>query len=289
MSIYRSLGGNSLHHFILTRFNLLLWNKDKEGQKVRSTSWLEHRFGLFEKYCLPSISNQTKKDFDWIVLFDSTTPDRFKERIKTCQLQCPKLIPIFVKPEDGRFFAQIFKNEVLKRLHGERVITTYLDNDDSLDVRFVEDLHSRAESLPDGTFINYTNGYQFYTDQKYIIRVNYPRNHFMSVVESRDSAELKTIYGFGSHYYIEKIEGVRIERVTNKPMWCEVIHERNMGNDAYFLFGTRMVFDKELLQKCFAVEEAVNSSLGLYLFSFIPRYIKTLFRRIGYFLLGRHW
>lgn len=27
---------NNIQHFILTRFNLLLWNKDKEGNKVRT-------------------------------------------------------------------------------------------------------------------------------------------------------------------------------------------------------------------------------------------------------------
>lgn len=27
---------NDLQHFILTRFNLLLWNKDKEGNRVRT-------------------------------------------------------------------------------------------------------------------------------------------------------------------------------------------------------------------------------------------------------------
>lgn len=47
-----------LQHFLLTRFNLLLWRQDKEGGKVRTTKWLEHRFLLFEKYCLPSIKNK---------------------------------------------------------------------------------------------------------------------------------------------------------------------------------------------------------------------------------------
>lgn len=69
-----------LQHFILTRFNLLLWNKDKENKKVRSKEWLEHRFSLFEKYCLPSIKSQTCQDFEWIVLFDSSTPEMLKEK-----------------------------------------------------------------------------------------------------------------------------------------------------------------------------------------------------------------
>ena len=62
-----------LQHFILTRFNILLWRQDKKGSKVRTTKWLEHRFSLFEKYCLPSIKNQTYQKFEWIVLFDSMT------------------------------------------------------------------------------------------------------------------------------------------------------------------------------------------------------------------------
>ena len=32
---------NDLQHFILTRFNLLLWNKDKEGHRVRTTEMPE--------------------------------------------------------------------------------------------------------------------------------------------------------------------------------------------------------------------------------------------------------
>ena len=172
-----------MQHFILTRFNLLLWNKDKEGNPVRTTKWLAHRFLLFEKYCLPSIIDQTSKSFDWIVLFDRSTPKRFKERIVEYQSKCPQLIPVFVEPEKGRFFAEIFRKEVVKRLNANKVITTYLDNDDALNVRFVEDIQHRAMSFKNRTFINYTDGCQFYSDYKYLLKVHYPRNHFMSVVE----------------------------------------------------------------------------------------------------------
>ena len=122
-----------MQHFILTRFNLLLWNKDKEGNLVRTTKWLEHRFLLFEKYCLPSISNQTCKSFEWIVLFDNSTPDTYKKKISEFQQKCLQLIPIYVSPKEGRYFAQIFRDEVAKRIKDKRVITTYLDNDDAFD------------------------------------------------------------------------------------------------------------------------------------------------------------
>lgn len=267
-----------LQHFILTRFNLFLWQKDKEGCKVRTTKWLEHRFSLFEKYCLPSIKNQTCQDFEWIVLFDSMTPDSFKERITSYQKECSQMIPVFVKPENGRYFAEIFRRVVVKRLKAERVLTTYLDNDDALNIRFAEDIQQRALSLVDGTFIYYKDGYQFYTDYMYMMQIRYNRNHFVSVVENNDASTLKTIYGYGSHYYIDTIKGARIEYVESQPMWCEIVHEKNIGNDAYFLWA-KMIKDTGRLRNNFDVDEDVKFGIRIYVFHFIPRYLKTFVRR----------
>lgn len=300
-----------VNHFILTRFNLRLWRQDKNGSPVRTVEWLEHRFALFEKYCLPSVAAQAYKDFQWIVLFDSKTPEEYRERIEEYRAQCPQLVPVFVESENGRFFAEVFRSEVcrllrplrqaqgpaqqptksptLRQAQGpNRVLTTYLDNDDALAVGFVEDVQRRAATLPDGTFISYIDGYQCYTDHSYVMRIHYPRNHFVSVVESGNPLTLKTIYGYGSHYYIDNIPGSRIEYVISCPLWCEVIHDRNMGNDAYFLHA-KMMSDPELMRRDFAVDVIVKSGAGLYMFHFLPRYVKTFFRRIGYKLFGRKW
>ena len=283
----------NIHHFILTRFNLLLWNKDKEGHKVRSIAWLEHRFALFERYCLPSIKQQTCQNFEWIVLFDSTTPEMFKKRIVEYQRECKQLIPVFVEPERGRRFAEIFRQEVEKRIiavqeyKGLRVLTTYLDNDDALNVGFVEDIQQRVVMLSDGTFIYYDNGCQLFTDYNYVMRVLHPRNHFVSVIECGKPTTLKTIYGFGSHYFIDKIKGVKIEHVKNLPMWCEVIHEKNMDNDAYFLRAKMM---REAKGFCFTFPGSrFNYGAGVYLFRFLPRYARTYVRRVKCFFVGRHW
>lgn len=272
-------------HFILTRFNLRLWNKDKVGKTVHSQEWLKHRFELFERYCLPSIMNQTCKLFQWIVLFDSSTPKEFKDMVEEWRKQCPRLVPVFVAPENGRRFAEIFRMEVVKRLYAKRVITTYLDNDDALNVRFVEELQKRVQSLSDGTFIYFTEGYQFFTDYEYMMKIHYPRNHFVSVVESGEPSRVKTIYGYGSHYYIDKIKGVRIEYVINLPMWCQVVHERNMGNDAYFL-GAKMVNKETLLITDYGILEEIKYGVGIYLFRFLPRYAKTFIRRCKIKLRG---
>ena len=156
----------------------------------------------------------------------------------------------------------------------------------------MEDLHKRAESLRSGTFISYIDGYQYYTDYNYVMKIHYPRNHFMSVVEEGSPATIKTIYGYGSHYYIKKIPGVKIENVKNQPMWCEVIHEKNMGNDAYFLRarmvreakGFGFMFQDSSTSEAAKPSASFKSGLGVYLFRYLPRYCKTFIRRCGYFI-----
>ena len=117
------------------------------------------------------------------------------------------------------------------------------------------------------------------------MKIRYPRNHFVSVVESSNPVTLKTIYGYGSHYYIDKIKDSKIEYVKNQSMWCEVIHKKNMGNDAYFL-GARMVKDAEVLKRDFALNETVKHSIGIYMLRFLPRYAKTFLRRCKIKLRG---
>lgn len=275
-------------HFILTRFNLLLWRKDKEGNKVRTTSWLEHRFSLFEHFCMPSIRNQVCKDFQWIVLFDSTTPERFKEKITQYQEECPQLIPIFVIPERECNFADVFREEIINRLEKKRVLTTYLDNDDALNVRFVEDIQHRALLLSNNTFINYNDGYQYFVKDNYLMMIHYPTNHFISLLEDTNPIILKSVFGYGSHAYIEKIKGVKIEQVKNLPMWCEVVHEKNMINDAYFI-NAKIVNDSKRFKEAFGVDVETNKGLLVYAFDYLPRYVRTFLRRTKYYLLGRNW
>ena len=265
-----------LQYFILTHFNILLWRQDKEGRKVRTTKWLEHRFSLFEKYCLPSIKNQTCQNFEWIVLFDSMTPESFKDRIESYRKDCPQLIPVFVEPENGFRFAEIFKNEIAKRLKAKRVILTYLNNDDALNIGLVEDLQQRALSV-NGTFFYYDEGYQYYTEDQFMMQIRYPKNHFVSVVENASAA--RGIFCYGGHYYIDKIKGVRIVHVSDKPMWCELVHEKNVLNDANFILHTKMVRGENRLRREFAIDEIVRYGIGIYIRRFLPRYIKTFGRR----------
>lgn len=280
---------SDIEHFFLTRFNLLLWKKDKEGHAVRTKKWLKHRFDLFEHFCLPSVVNQTCQNFKWIVLFDATTPEEFKLRVKVYQSKCAQFIPVFVEPAEGRYFAEIFRKEILERKRSKRILTTYLDNDDALNKRFAEDLQQRASFAADGTFFYYDTGFQYYTDSHLLLQIDYPKNHFVSVVECGQPDVLKGIFGYGGHYYLDKIVGNAIEHIKAEPMWCEVVHEKNMINDANFLIGTKVIKDKKVLREIFSVNEDVDAGMGVYCFKFLPRYMRTFMKRAKNKLFGRKW
>ena len=86
-------------HFIITRFNLPVFAK-KVNKAVKDSScsdaYLSKRFPIFEKYCFPSIKNQTCQDFKWLVLFDNHTPDKFKDWANRLHEEYDNFVPCYL-------------------------------------------------------------------------------------------------------------------------------------------------------------------------------------------------
>ena len=128
----------TIHHFILTRFNLLIWVKDKTGKEFDRELWLQKRLELFETFCLPSLTSQTCKEFTWILLVDAETPQPYRNRIMSYRDVCKQIVIIPVRREGGLQFAKIMGEVVRKQLvernasSNDLCLTTYLDNDDCL-------------------------------------------------------------------------------------------------------------------------------------------------------------
>ena len=116
----------NIHKYILTRFNLTLWQRDKNRNNTQTAEWLEQRFRLFEQFTLPSVLNQTDKNFKWIVLFCSETPIKYKSRIDEIRSRCPQFRAIGVAPGQSAIFGQIFKEVIENDLDGkaEGIVST---------------------------------------------------------------------------------------------------------------------------------------------------------------------
>lgn len=209
--------GPSVDHVLLTRFNLP--SEGYESLIRAQEGWLRDRMGLFEKYCLPSIRNQSDKNFRWIIYFDPASPQWLMDRIREINT-------------DG-VFSPVFREKVtsseliedIDRIVGRRkefLLTTNLDNDDGLAADFVSRIRTVAPSggsvavyLTHG-LIRSGDGTYLHTD---------PDNAFCSVLAPW--LEPKTCWADWHNLLGLSMPVVRLD---GAPAWLQVVHGSNVSN-----------------------------------------------------------
>ncbi|WP_430934252.1 glycosyltransferase [Saccharicrinis sp. 156] len=220
-------------HFVLTRFNIKLdgfATMDKNNNPVLTDEWLEERFYLFEKYCLPSLINQSCKEFIWFVLFDIDTPERFLERIKKYEMEFPQFKPFFMENGDYATIKKEFNRQMIKYFDEdtEYVITSRIDNDDSFHKDYIGDVQKQFVKQKD-IFISFIYGLQYDIKTNVLARKLSKNNHYISRVERLNTAGIQTVLTY-NHYHIDETGEVVYLDNRNKPMWLEIIHEGNIKN-----------------------------------------------------------
>jgi len=292
-----------IHHYLLTRFNLALWQEDKTGKAIDREDWLAKRLHLFETYCLPSVIGQSCKDFSWILLVDENTPTAYREQIKAYRSLCPQIHFVGVKPQYSFHFADIFRQVVMADLQkkgwndGDLCLTTYLDNDDSIARTFVEKVQAECLNfhlqMGEKRFLSFDYGLQLFTQLHHLAtRILYPNNHFLTLAETLPSCDsssaasssnsvlhIRTSYGFGSHFLLEKrgLAEVRHVRDKSHPMWVEVIHEKNVDNDVKMTFDTHLVNDQDMLRRDFLLPMDIGMGRRI---AFARRVVGQMWRRL---------
>lgn len=206
----------------MTRFNLP--TEGKEASLRNSPEWLKERFELFERYCLPSLAGQTNQDFKWIIYFDEATSREFRDRIKAAQ----RVRPFFA------YFTDLFPSEgwresVLAIVGADRrdaLITTNLDNDDSLALNYVDRLREAATQAWNGrsTAINFHNGSVLRSGELYAHQ--HGSNAFTNLIEPYSDA-LKTapaIRHMDVRYHMPVVQ------IFGDSAWLQVVHGKNVSN-----------------------------------------------------------
>jgi hypothetical protein len=216
-------------HFVITRFNLQLGYKDKYGHMTLTEDWMINRFELFEKYCIPSLINQSVKNFLWLVMFDDETLVKFQEKINLYKSQIPFFIPVYLKnpinPID-------IKDSVRSRLSlaDKYVITTRIDNDDAIHRDFILEVQ-RLFNGQNNCFIQFLYGYQW--NVAYCMLQKFYQlhgNHFSSRIEKVEKG-VDTVITV-DNTKISEVEDVEIVNIADskKRLWIEVVHEANIAN-----------------------------------------------------------
>ena len=226
-----------IQHFVLTRFNLRLKSFDKfcewrGGDQV----YLEKRFELFERYCLPSMNAQ-KADFKWLVLFSEMTPEPYRDRARSYACTCCGYEAVFARdaePYDVDGAATCIMDEIVKRLDDDTdyYIVSRIDNDDAFNVHAMEWVRNAAlekiEKDPcDKFYVVMPHGNAYITGSGFTQDYEWDWNHFPTLVCRRGVLDNPF---WRSHATISK-SGVPVVRVPNRHAWLEVVNGTNAKND----------------------------------------------------------
>lgn len=241
--------------FIVTRFNLALYHKDKENNLVRTDEWLDDRFRLFETYCVPSVRNQTYQNFCWIVLFSAQTPDKYKFRIEKICNNFPQFVVLYIDDDEIDAYHSQVKEQICKLKDDTNLLVTIrIDNDDAISVDYVERAMKLAESQrKEKQGYSFVYGIQYHEKVRLAVRVPYPNNHFIFEVNTAFYAEQPFDYILEyNHAEVNQMPFPFEYSKEKKVMWAEVIHGRNVDNDVKKTIHQKPIFQRDFLIKTFA-------------------------------------
>ncbi len=228
--------------FIITRFNLRLWAKDKHNRTTQSEEWLKQRFELFDKFCFPSIEKQTNKDFIWFCLFDAETPKEYLKKILNYTKELASFVPVFFDEKDSANVSGCISELISKHKNdSHRLITIRLDNDDALNVKFVDKVDEYVSSAKGTTILSFKYGIQYFTTQNLAIHIPFYNNHFLVMVNNEYGIEdwkgrtVQHVLQF-NHFDTKGYPYPFVCNDTDRDMWAEVIHATNVSNDCKMTF-----------------------------------------------------
>lgn len=253
--------------------------------------WLENRFLLFEKYCLPSVLKQSCREFKWICLFDKDTLEKYKSKIEQYEQDFDGFIPVFLSQSESLEYVKRFREIVASHVSshaGEKLITTYLDNDDLLRQDFIETVQDYAKDLSRPSIISFNYGIQYYTGIRIGTRIRYRNNHFLSLVEQVKSDKMPVTVMSISHYYLDKYKINVIDDLVHRDMWVELIHNNNVDNDVKMKTWHRLLDFEDSITE-YGVDLKSRNRVLKYLFIFVPRMIGQFFRRLKYRIIKIKW
>ncbi|WP_142785569.1 glycosyltransferase [Changchengzhania lutea] len=231
-----------LLHILITRFNIkeLTWQKSKNEKAVGDLVWLEKRIDLFLRFCLPSVLNQTSKNFYWLIFFEEGTQRYLAKVLEELKMNS-FIIPIFVNGMDGFNTALRSKIHELMPITTSRLITTRLDNDDAIHKDFIENIQKASNENIDKMLLDFSNGLCLYiVGTPKLAEYKFPKNQFISLVEEINKEEQPKFVFSNYHHDLDK--AYSLKTLPEKAQWLQIVHEDNLINT----FKGELTFEKSL-------------------------------------------
>lgn len=225
-------------HFLVTQFNLLQFPLGVEGED-NWVDWTRRRIKLFETYCLPSLLNQSNKNFTWLIYFDKQTPDEFKPLIDELCRNHTFIQPRFADGNDE--FEKKYLRDIKTLADGaEWLLISRTDNDDCLHKDAIQTIQDNFKQQ-DNFLISLTSGYTFNVVTKELSHYFYPMSPFITIIEDNSKDNIQGVFCKSHTYWNElrlfmykELLGLNKKSrfVLNKPLWMQIVHGENVSNSA---------------------------------------------------------
>lgn len=207
----------TIDHAFITRFNVP--TPGRESLIRAREGWLRQRVELFDTFCLPSVIDQSNRNFRWLVYFDPESPEWFMDWIR--------------KHESRGSFHPLFRisisnNDLVADLrsitggHGDVLMTTNLDNDDALAIDFVERLQAAIQGST-RTAIYFQHGAILRSSKLYLRRDRH--NAFCTVAEP-----WKHPVTAWNDWHNRLVLSMPATILGGNPAWLQVVHGSNVSN-----------------------------------------------------------
>ena len=239
-------------HYLITRFNLRnpKWNVTKNNELLLTEEWMEDRIELFRNYCLPSVMAQNNQNFKWLLYLDTTTSDKNRALISELVLPFSRIEVFYI---DGMpNLIDSIKEYVTTNCNSEYIITSRIDNDDSISKHFIEEVQQHFKQQ-DFHAIDFISGYTLNIKPCMIGKKEHIFNPFISLIEKNENP--KTVW-FNDHNHWKKES--RITQIQDKRVWMSVIHEKNKVNE----FDGYGNIQWSKLQNEFILSDAINTYIS---------------------------
>lgn len=214
-------------HYLITRFNLKnpKWDVTKNNESLLTDEWLEHRLWLFKNFCYPSVVAQTNKNFTWLIYFDVTTPESYREKIAEIIGNEPNIRLFYIEGMPA-FYPEIKKLITAETKDVPYLITSRIDNDDCIRNSFIDDiqkLFNKQEYLA----VDVIKGYSLQIKPVIMLgKKEHIFNPFISLIEKNDDPD--TVWKNDHNHWKKE---PRLIQYTGKRMWMSIIHEKNKVNE----------------------------------------------------------
>ncbi|MET9018390.1 glycosyltransferase [Actinopolymorpha sp. NPDC004070] len=204
-------------HAVLTRFNLP--SAGIEGTVRAREGWLRSRLELFETYTLPAMRGQIDPPDTWLIYFDPESPDWLKSAIDRHVAE-GRYVALFRESVPSE---QLAKDLASHLPEATMLLTTNLDNDDSIAYDFGKRLHQLAP-VSSAHAVFFRDGLIRAGARTYLRRD--PDNAFCSVLEPW-SQQPSTCWLDWHNLLSSRMPTIVLD---GDPAWLQMIHDGNVSN-----------------------------------------------------------